>query len=74
MNSNETPSGRQVTGEQGRLFSDDLPELQQNCDRILVMRQGRIADSFAPDVTEKTLYEAMLASGPTQPTPHPPAS
>lgn len=30
MNSNETPSGRQVTGEQGRLFSDDLPELAED--------------------------------------------
>ena len=50
------------------VISDDLLELQQNCDRILVMRQGRIADAFAPDVPEKTLYEAMLAPGAVPPT------
>lgn len=46
------------------VISDDLPELQQNCDRILVMRQGRIAATFAPDVSEQVLYEAMLATAP----------
>jgi len=46
------------------VISDDLPELQQNCDRILVMRQGRIAAAFAPDVSEQVLYEAMLATAP----------
>ena len=30
MNSNETPSGRRVTGDQGLLFSDDLPELAED--------------------------------------------
>lgn len=45
------------------VISDDLPELLQNCDRILVMRNGRIADQFAADTaTEELLYEAMLAS------------
>ena len=55
----------QALAEQGMgliVISDDLPELQQNCDRILVMRQGRIAASFAPDAPEKALYDAMLAS------------
>lgn len=57
----------QALAEQGMgliVISDDLPELQQNCDRILVMRQGRIAASFAPDAPEKALYDAMLASAP----------
>lgn len=44
------------------IISDDLPELQQNCDRILVMRHGRVAAEFGPDVPEDELYEAMLAT------------
>ncbi len=57
----------QSLAEQGMglvVISDDLPELQQNCDRILVMRQGRIATSFEPDAPEQVLYEAMLATAP----------
>lgn len=30
MNSNETPTGRRVTGDQGLLFDDDLPELAED--------------------------------------------
>lgn len=45
------------------IISDDLPELLQNCDRILVMRNGRMAAEFAADaVQEETLVDAMLAS------------
>ncbi len=45
------------------VISDDLPELLQNCDRILVMRNGRIAHQFSAETTtEDMLYEAMLAS------------
>lgn len=45
------------------VISDDLPELLQNCDRILVMRHGRIAAEFAADgAGEDQLYEAMLAT------------
>jgi simple sugar transport system ATP-binding protein len=45
------------------VISDDLPELLQNCDLILVMRDGRIADRFpAETATEELLYEAMLSS------------
>lgn len=45
------------------VISDDLPELLQNCDRILVMRHGRVAAQFrAETASEETLYEAMLAS------------
>ena len=36
----------------------------QISDYIAVMRQGRIAASFAPDAPEKALYDAMLASAP----------
>ena len=44
------------------VISDDLPELLQNCDRIVVMRDGRIASEFAAlDASEEGLYEAMLA-------------
>jgi simple sugar transport system ATP-binding protein len=45
------------------VISDDLPELLQNCDRILVMRNGRVAADFAADeASEESLYDAMLAS------------
>ena len=44
------------------IVSDDLPELLQNCDRILVMRKGRIARSFAAeDASESELYQALVA-------------
>ena len=45
------------------VISDDLPELLQNCDRIIVMRNGRLAAEFsAGTAREEDLYEAMLAS------------
>jgi simple sugar transport system ATP-binding protein len=45
------------------VISDDLPELLQNCDRILVMRNGGVAAQFsAESASEETLYEAMLGS------------
>ena len=34
-------------------ISDDLPELLQNCDRILVMKQGRIAANFEAEQTSE---------------------
>jgi len=44
------------------LISDDLPELLQNCDRILLMKKGRLADQFdARQVTEADLYHALLS-------------
>lgn len=44
------------------IISDDLPELLQNCDRVLVMNKGRITDEFAADgLTEAALYRAMGA-------------
>ena len=51
------------TGMSLIVISDDLPELLQNCDRILVMRNGRVAAEFAADAaTEEGLYEAMMAA------------
>ena len=45
------------------VISDDLPELLQNCDRILVMNGGRfVADLDASEATEEDIYHAMLAS------------
>ena len=45
------------------LISDDLPELLQNADRILVMRDGRVEQEFVADVTqEEDLYLAMLGA------------
>lgn len=44
------------------LVSDDLPELLQNCDRVLMMRKGRVADAYPADgLTEAELYRALLA-------------
>lgn len=44
------------------LVSDDLPELLQNCDRIVMMRKGRIANVFdAEGLAEETLYHALIS-------------
>ncbi len=44
------------------IISDDLPELLQNCDRILVMRKGRVTNDFdANGLTEDVLYEALAS-------------
>lgn len=44
------------------IISDDLPELLQNCDRILVMRKGLLAGDFAAEgLDENDLYEALAA-------------
>ena len=45
------------------IVSDDLPELLQNCDRILVMNSGRIVEDLrAIEVDEDRIYQSMLAS------------
>jgi simple sugar transport system ATP-binding protein len=53
------------------LISDDLPELLLNCDRILMMKKGRIAGEYrAEGLTEAALYQALLAeAGPAQAEP-----
>jgi simple sugar transport system ATP-binding protein len=44
------------------MVSDDLPELLQNCDRVLVMRKGRLAREFSlPGITEAALTEELLS-------------
>jgi simple sugar transport system ATP-binding protein len=43
------------------IISDDLPELLQNCDRILVMNGGQLVAEFnAETADEDALYQAML--------------
>ncbi len=43
------------------LISDDLPELLQNCDRILMMKKGRVASQYRADqLNEAELYHALL--------------
>jgi simple sugar transport system ATP-binding protein len=45
------------------LISDDLPELVQNCDRILLMKKGRVAAQFrAEGLEEAELYQALVAN------------
>jgi simple sugar transport system ATP-binding protein len=45
------------------IISDDIPELLQNCDRILVMNSGCIVKDFnAEEVSDDRIYQAMLAS------------
>ena len=44
------------------LISDDLPELLMNCDRILVMKKGRVAREFdAQSLEERVLSEELLS-------------
>ncbi|WP_319532669.1 sugar ABC transporter ATP-binding protein [uncultured Cohaesibacter sp.] len=45
------------------IVSDDLPELFQNCDRILVMNRGEMVDELdAATSDEERVYHSMLAS------------
>jgi simple sugar transport system ATP-binding protein len=44
------------------LISDDLPELLQTCNRILLMRSGRIAEEFKrEEITEQQLNAELVA-------------
>lgn len=55
----------QALTEQGMsiiIISDDLPELLANCDRILLMKKGRISEQFqAERLQENELYHALLS-------------
>jgi simple sugar transport system ATP-binding protein len=43
------------------IISDDLPELLRNCDRILLMRKGRVEQEFDADgLSEAELYAALV--------------
>ncbi|MGE5508551.1 MAG: sugar ABC transporter ATP-binding protein [Chitinophagales bacterium] len=45
------------------VISDDIPELLQNCNRILLMRKGRIAEEFAGDaVDENELARKLMGA------------
>jgi len=45
------------------LISDDLPELLQNADRIMVMRDGLVQEEFSANgAQEEDLYRAMLGT------------
>jgi len=46
------------------LVSDEVPEILYNCHHILLMRKGRIVETFRPDeVTEKTLNNKIIGDG-----------
>ncbi|MNL32709.1 Arabinose import ATP-binding protein AraG [compost metagenome] len=52
------------------LVSDDLPELLQNCDRILLMKKGRLVSQFdAQQLDESALYRALLSDTLPKSTP-----
>lgn len=43
------------------LISDDLPELLENCSRILVLKDGKISGTFeAKEATEKRILDKMM--------------
>ncbi len=43
------------------IISDDLPEVIQNCSRVLVIRSGRIVKEFqSRDVSEQLIVDAMM--------------
>jgi simple sugar transport system ATP-binding protein len=44
------------------LISDDIPELMQTCNRILLMRRGRIVEEFEREETnEEELNQKLVA-------------
>jgi simple sugar transport system ATP-binding protein len=45
------------------LMSDDIPELMHTCNRILLMRRGRIVDEFMRESTnEEDLNKELIAN------------
>ena len=42
------------------VISDDIPELLQVCNRILLMRRGRIVEEIAPGDTDENQLAAKL--------------
>jgi simple sugar transport system ATP-binding protein len=42
------------------VISDDLPELLQTCNRILLMRHGRIVEEIRPQDTDESKLTAKL--------------
>lgn len=57
------------------VISDDLPELLGNCDRIVVLRGGRLAAEFdAARADEDSIYDAMVAAAELDAAAAPPAA
>ena len=50
------------------VISDDIPEILLNCNRILVMRQGRIESELDPATTSEESLAAMIAAQPRSQT------
>lgn len=49
------------------IISDDIPEIISNCNRILLMKAGRIEEELDPAVvTESALAELMTREGPAE--------
>ncbi|MCB0039205.1 MAG: hypothetical protein KDE23_05955 [Caldilinea sp.] len=42
------------------VISDDIPELLQICNRILLMRRGRIVEEITPEQTDENQLAAKL--------------
>ena len=46
------------------IISDDLPELLENCSRIMILMDGRIVDELTADeASEKQILSKMLYGG-----------
>jgi len=45
------------------VISDDIPELLQTCNRILLMRHGRIVEEIMPPQTDANELAAKLVEG-----------
>lgn len=46
------------------VISDDIPEVIQNCNRILLMKKGRIVEEFPGEaITEEELTSKMIGAG-----------
>ncbi|MEN3186227.1 MAG: sugar ABC transporter ATP-binding protein, partial [Atribacterota bacterium] len=46
------------------IISDDIPEVVQNCNRVFLMKKGRIVEEFIGDqITEEELTSKMIGAG-----------
>lgn len=60
---NELHETMKVLAQRGMgllVISDDIPELLQTCNRILLMRRGRIEEEILPDATSENELAAKL--------------
>ena len=43
------------------IISDDLPEILENCSRIMILRDGKMSGEFsAAEATEKLILDKMM--------------